>query len=75
MEKAEQSGEAETATQETAIDGLTRLGGFATEEVRALYDSVLAEMKRDATVADFLPILAARKVREILLFRKLQIVT
>ena len=75
MKKAEPNAEAETAKQEAAIDGLIRHGGFATDEVRFLYDSVLAEMKKDATIADFLPIFAARKVREILLFRKLQIAT
>jgi hypothetical protein len=34
--------------------------------VRSLHESLLAQMKRDAVIMDFLPIFAARKVKEIL---------
>jgi len=38
--------------------------------VQSLYDSVPAEMKRGAIIPDFLPIFAARKVKEMLLLKR-----
>ena len=40
---------------------------FWSDDVRSLYESVLAELKRDAVITDYLPIFAVRKVKEILL--------
>jgi hypothetical protein len=37
------------------------------DEVQSLYESVLAEMRREAIILDFLPIFAVRKVKEKLL--------
>jgi len=40
------------------------------EEVRLLYESILTEMKREAIIMDFLPIFAARKVKDMLLLKR-----
>jgi hypothetical protein len=52
------------------VISLARSEGFDAREVQSLYDSVLAEMKREAIIMDFLPIFAARRVRELLLSRE-----
>jgi hypothetical protein len=62
--------EAERAQFEAAVISLARSEGFDAREVQSLYDSVLAEMKREAIIMDFLPIFAARRVRELLLSRE-----
>jgi hypothetical protein len=48
------------------IEGLAESHDVRSDDVRSLYESVLAEMKRDAVIMDFLPIFAARKVMEML---------
>jgi hypothetical protein len=53
----------------TTIESLAESQGVRPDEVRSLYESVLADMKRDAVIMDFLPILAVRRVKEILLRR------
>ena len=62
--------EAQRIQFETAVISLARSEGFDAHEVQALYDSVLAELKREAVIMDFLPIFAARRVREMLLSRE-----
>ncbi len=49
-----------------AIEDLARSHGVRTEEVKSLYESVFAEMKQEAVITDFLPVLAARKVKDLL---------
>ena len=44
--------------------------GLDAQEVQSLYESVLAEMKREAIILDFLPIFAARRVKEMLLLKR-----
>lgn len=39
-------------------------------EVQSPYESVLAKMRRDEVIMDFLPILAARRVKKILLLKR-----
>jgi hypothetical protein len=57
----------EKAVRDTSmIEGLARSRGVRLEEVRRLYESALARMKQDAIILDFLPIFAARQVKEIL---------
>jgi hypothetical protein len=48
------------------IEGLAESQGVPSNDVRSLYESVFAEMKRDAVIMDFLSIFAVRKVKEIL---------
>ena len=48
------------------IEGLAESQGVPPDDVQSLYESVLAEMKRDAVIMDFLAIFAVRKVKEIL---------
>ena len=62
--------DAERMQFEAAVMTLARSGGFDAHEVQSLYDSVLAEMKREAIIMDFLPIFAARRVKEILLLKR-----
>ena len=49
------------------IEGLAESQDVRSDDVRSLYESVLAEMKRDAVITDYLPIFAVRKVKKILL--------
>jgi hypothetical protein len=65
MEKPYQK-EAEEQRTSAAIEDLARSQGLGIEEVKSLYESVFAEMKQEAIITDFLHVLAARKVREIL---------
>ena len=59
--------EEEALRNSAAIEGLARKAlGVRSDEIQYLYESVLAELKRDAVIMDFLPIFAARKVKEIL---------
>ena len=62
--------EAERMEFEAAVVSLARSQGVDAAEVESLYDSVLAEMKRGAIITDFLPIFAARKVKEMLLLKR-----
>ena len=50
----------------TTSEGLAESQDVRSDDVRSLYESVLAEMKRDAVIMDFLSIFAVRKVKEIL---------
>ena len=59
--------EAERTSHEAAVERIARSQGLEAGEVEPLYESVLAEMKREAIIMDFLPIFAARKVKEMLL--------
>jgi hypothetical protein len=58
--------EQEALRHSNMIEGLAESQGVPPDDVRSLYESVLAEMKRDAVIMDFLAIFAARKVRDIL---------
>jgi hypothetical protein len=58
--------EEEVIRDAATIEGLARSQGVRLEEVRSLYESALARMKQDAVILDFLPIFAARQVKEIL---------
>ena len=49
---------------------LARSQGIDAREVQSLYDSILADLKREAIIMDFLPIFAARKVKERLLQKR-----
>ena len=59
--------EAERVAKEAAVEGLARSQGVEAKEIQSLYESVLDEMRREAIIKDFLPIFAARKVKEMLL--------
>ncbi len=59
--------EVERISKEAVVMGLARSQGVKEDEVQSLYDSVLAELRQDAVILDFLPIFAARKVKEMLL--------
>ena len=61
--------EAERTEFEAAVMSIARSHGIDAREVQSLYDSVLAELTREAIVMDFFPILAARKVKEMLLLK------
>ena len=69
MDERHESG-AERTAFDAAVESLVRSHGFDAEEVQALYESVLAEMRRDAIIMDFLPIFAARRVKEMLLLER-----
>jgi len=55
-----------TVRETSTIEGLARSQGVRLEEVRSLYESALARIKQDAVIMDFLPIFAARRVKELL---------
>jgi hypothetical protein len=61
--------EEEALRHSTTIESLAASQGVRSDDVRSLYESVLADMKRDAVIMDFLPIFAVRRVKEILLRR------
>jgi hypothetical protein len=58
--------EEEAGRDNSVIEGLARSQGVRSEDVRRLYESALARMKQGAVILDFLPIFAARKVKELL---------
>ncbi len=58
--------EEEALRHSITVESLAKSLGVRSDDVRSLYETVLAEMKRDAVIMDFLPVLAARQVREIL---------
>ena len=57
----------EALRHSAAIEGLLESQDVRPDDVRSLYESILAEMKREAIIVDFLPIFAARRVKEMLL--------
>jgi hypothetical protein len=59
-----------TLRESSTIEGLAQAQGVRLEEVRSLYESVLERIKEEAVIMDFLPIFAARRVRELLEERK-----
>ena len=59
--------ESDKTARNATVESLARSCGLEAEEVQALYESVLVEMKQKAVIMDFLPIFAAKKVREMLL--------
>jgi len=61
----------ETARHSSTIESLAQSEGIELEDVRSLYESVLEKLKEEAVISDFLPIFAAKKVREILRVRGL----
>ncbi len=63
------SSEEEATRHSATIESLAQSEGIGLEDVRSLYESVLEKLKREAVIPDFLPIFAARKVREILRVR------
>ena len=65
MDKSHQN-ETEEKSTSGAIEDLARSHGVGAEEVKSLYESVLSEMKQKAVITDFLTVLAARKVKELL---------
>jgi hypothetical protein len=62
--------EPERTEFEAAVVSLARSQGVDACEVQYLYDSILAELKQEAIIMDFLPIFAARKVKEMLLLKR-----
>ena len=62
----EPGNERDVTKYSAAIESLSQSEGIGLEDVRSLYASVLEKLKREAVITDFLPIFAARKVREIL---------
>jgi hypothetical protein len=58
--------EGEAARDTSMIEGLAKSKGVRLEEVRRLYELALEKMKQKAVIFDFLPIFAARHVREVL---------
>ena len=62
--------EPERTEFEAAVMGLARSEGVDAREVQSLYDAILAELKQEAIIMDFLPIFAARKVKEMLLLKR-----
>ena len=58
---------ADRVSHDAAILGLARSFQIEVDEVIFLYESVLTEMGRGAIISDFLPIFAARRVKEMLL--------
>jgi hypothetical protein len=65
------SNEREETRHSATIESLAQSEGIGLEDVRSLYASVLEKLKQEAVITDFLPIFAARKVREILRVRGL----
>ena len=63
-------GEAKRTSFEAAVVSLAVSEGLDAREVQSLYESVLAEMKRNAIIVDFLPIFATRRVKEMLSSRE-----
>ncbi len=63
--------EEEATGHSATIESLAKSQGIGLDDVRSLYDAVLEKMKREAVITDFLPIFAARKVKEILRVRGL----
>lgn len=61
--------EKEATRHSATIESLAQSEGIGLEDVRSLYESVLEKLKGEAVITDFLPIFAARKVREILRVR------
>jgi len=61
----------EAARHSSTIESLAQSEGIELEDVRSLYESVLEKLKEEAVISDFLPIFAAKKVREILRVRGL----
>ena len=66
----QQVGEAEKKPHEAAVEGLAQSLCIEVEEVQSLYEAVLAEMRREAIIMDFLPIFAVRKVKDRLLLKR-----
>ena len=62
--------EPERTEFEAAVVILARSQGVDAREVQSLYDSILAELRQEAIIMDFLPIFAARKVKERLLLKR-----
>ena len=62
--------EVERISREAAVESIARSQGLEPGEVQSLYESVLAEMKQEAAIVDFLPIFAARRVKDILLVKR-----
>jgi len=58
--------EAERKTCDPVVEGFARFFGCDAGEVQSLCESVLAELKREAIIMDFLPIFAARRLRDML---------
>jgi hypothetical protein len=56
--------EEEALRHSTTIESLAESQGVRSDDVRSLYESVLANMKRDAVIVDFLPIFAVRRVKK-----------
>jgi hypothetical protein len=65
----EPSNEREETRHSATIESLAQSEGIGLEDARSLYASVLEKLKQEAVITDFLPIFAARKVREILRVR------
>ena len=64
--------EAERISREAAVESIARSQGLEPGEVQSLYESVLAEMRQEAAIMDFLPIFAARRVKDLLLLKRAQ---
>lgn len=62
--------QAERTEFEAVIVSLARSHGFDAAEVQSLFDSVMAELRREAVIMDFLPIFVARRVKEMLFLKR-----
>jgi len=62
--------EADRIVHDPAVENLARSFDIEAEEMQVLYESILTETKREATITDFLPIFAARKVKDRLLLKR-----
>ncbi len=69
MDERYQSG-AERIARDPIIESLARSFDIEAKEVQSLYESILVEMKREATVMDFVPVFVMRKLKDMLLLKR-----
>jgi len=69
MDERYQSG-AERIVRDPVIESLARSFDIEAKEVQSLYESILSEMKREATVMDFVPVFVMRKLKDMLLLER-----
>ncbi|MGA2110014.1 MAG: DUF3562 domain-containing protein [Syntrophorhabdales bacterium] len=62
--------EAERIVRDPAIESLARSFDIEAKEVQSLYETILAEMKGEATVMDFVPVFVIRKLKDRLLLKR-----
>jgi len=70
---AESENDSEEFQNLSTIEDLARELGASIEEIHFYYEAALKELKPNARIKAFLPILAGRQVREIVLEKKVRI--